>query len=85
MRCLAGILITFLLTIPAMSVELFRYRGAGKSGRDRCRFYDDFLPLPDRRSGDSGISHDTGPILADLLFGRGERTNQEYVLRRLAA
>ena len=31
-RCRAGILITFLLTIPAMSVELFRYRGAAKDG-----------------------------------------------------
>jgi hypothetical protein len=32
MRCLAGILITFLLAVPAMSVELFRYRGAAKDG-----------------------------------------------------
>src|ERR1700732_453237 len=32
MRCLAGILIIFLLTIPAMSVQLFRYRGAAKDG-----------------------------------------------------
>ncbi len=29
---LATILITLLLTIPAMSVELFRYRGAAKDG-----------------------------------------------------
>ena len=32
MRCLAGILLTFLPTIPAMSLELFRYRGAAKDG-----------------------------------------------------
>jgi hypothetical protein len=32
MRHLATILITLLLTIPAMSVELFRYRGAAKDG-----------------------------------------------------
>jgi hypothetical protein len=29
---LATILTTLLLTIPAMSVELFRYRGAAKDG-----------------------------------------------------
>jgi hypothetical protein len=28
----ASILITFLLSVPAMSVELFRYRGAAKDG-----------------------------------------------------
>jgi hypothetical protein len=32
MRHLATILITLLLTIPAMSVELFRYRGAASDG-----------------------------------------------------
>jgi hypothetical protein len=30
--CLATILITLLLAVPAMSVELFRYRGAAKDG-----------------------------------------------------
>ena len=30
MRYLATILITLLLAVPAMSVELFRYRGAAK-------------------------------------------------------
>jgi hypothetical protein len=32
MRYLATILITLLLTVPAMSTELFRYRGAAKDG-----------------------------------------------------
>src|SRR6202035_4685084 len=32
MSCLATILIILLLTIPAMSVELFRYRGAAEDG-----------------------------------------------------
>ena len=32
MRSLATILITLLLGLPAMSVELFRYRGAAKDG-----------------------------------------------------
>jgi hypothetical protein len=32
MHYLATILITLLLPIPAMSVELFRYRGAAKDG-----------------------------------------------------
>jgi hypothetical protein len=32
MRCLADILVTFLLPIPAVSVGLFRYRGAAKDG-----------------------------------------------------
>src|SRR3984893_10148612 len=32
MRYLATILITLLLAVPAMSVELFRYRGADKDG-----------------------------------------------------
>jgi hypothetical protein len=32
MPYLATILITLLLTLPAMSVELFRYRGAAKDG-----------------------------------------------------
>ena len=32
MPCLATILITLLLAVPAMSVELFRYRGAAKDG-----------------------------------------------------
>jgi hypothetical protein len=32
MPCLATILITVLLSVPAMSVELFRYRGAAKDG-----------------------------------------------------
>src|SRR6202035_3139954 len=32
MRYLATILITLLLAVPAMSVELFRYRGAAKDG-----------------------------------------------------
>src|SRR6476659_4655991 len=32
MRYLATILITLLLTVPAMSTELFRYRGADKDG-----------------------------------------------------
>src|SRR3984893_12291913 len=32
MTFLATILITFFLSIPAMSVELFRYRGAAKDG-----------------------------------------------------
>jgi hypothetical protein len=32
MRHLATILITLLLAVPAMSVELFRYRGATKDG-----------------------------------------------------
>jgi hypothetical protein len=32
MRYLATILITLLLATPAMSVELFRYRGAAKDG-----------------------------------------------------
>jgi hypothetical protein len=32
MGSLATILITLLLTVPAMSVELFRYRGAAKDG-----------------------------------------------------
>jgi len=32
MRSLATILITLLLALPAMSVELFRYRGAAKDG-----------------------------------------------------
>ena len=31
-RTLATILITLLLSVPAMSVELFRYRGAAKDG-----------------------------------------------------
>ena len=31
-RCLATILITFLLSVPALSVELFRYRGAVMDG-----------------------------------------------------
>jgi hypothetical protein len=30
MRCLTGILLTFLRPIPAMAVELFHYRGAAK-------------------------------------------------------
>jgi hypothetical protein len=32
MTYLTTILITFFLAIPAMSVELFRYRGAAKDG-----------------------------------------------------
>ena len=32
MPCLATIPITLSLTVPAMSVELFRYRGAAKDG-----------------------------------------------------
>jgi hypothetical protein len=32
MRCLATILITLLLALPALSVELFRYRGAANDG-----------------------------------------------------
>jgi hypothetical protein len=32
MRCFATFLITLLLAAPAMSVELFRYRGAAKDG-----------------------------------------------------
>ena len=32
MRYLATILITLFLTVPAMSAELFRYRGAAKDG-----------------------------------------------------
>jgi hypothetical protein len=32
MRHLATILITLSLVVPAMSVELFRYRGAAKDG-----------------------------------------------------
>jgi hypothetical protein len=32
MPCLATTLTILLLTIPAMSVELFRYRGAAKDG-----------------------------------------------------
>src|SRR6202140_1356329 len=32
MSCLATILIILLLTIPAMSAELFRYRGAAEDG-----------------------------------------------------
>jgi hypothetical protein len=32
MRYLATILITLLMAVPAMSVELFRYRGAAKDG-----------------------------------------------------
>jgi hypothetical protein len=32
MSYLATILITLLLVVPAMSVELFRYRGAAKDG-----------------------------------------------------
>ena len=32
MRHLATILISLLLAVPAMSVELFRYRGAAKDG-----------------------------------------------------
>jgi hypothetical protein len=32
MRYLATLLITLLLSVPAMSVELFRYRGAAKDG-----------------------------------------------------
>jgi hypothetical protein len=31
-RCLATILITFLLSVPALSAELFRYRGAVMDG-----------------------------------------------------
>jgi hypothetical protein len=31
-RCLATTLITLLVATPAVSVELFRYRGAGKDG-----------------------------------------------------
>jgi hypothetical protein len=85
MPYLATILITPLLAVPAMSIELFRYRGAAKDGgtleyvfeaseqnspnaitREKAAeiaadFYDDFLPRTSRRTGDSGISHDTGP------------------------
>ena len=32
MRYLAAILITILLSLPAMSVEVFRYRGAAMDG-----------------------------------------------------
>lgn len=32
LRYLASILVSFLLAAPAMSVELFRYRGAAKDG-----------------------------------------------------
>jgi hypothetical protein len=32
MRYLTAILITLLLAVPAMSVEVFRYQGAGKDG-----------------------------------------------------
>jgi hypothetical protein len=32
LRYLATVLITLLLTLPALSVELFRYRGAAKDG-----------------------------------------------------
>ena len=32
MPCLAKVLITLLLAVPAMSTELFRYRGAAKDG-----------------------------------------------------
>jgi len=32
MRCISTLLISLLLAVPAMSVELFRYRAAAKGG-----------------------------------------------------
>jgi hypothetical protein len=49
MRYFATILITLMLTIPAMSDELFRYRGAAKDGewRSGCsHHFDPYRSLP---------------------------------------
>jgi hypothetical protein len=52
MRYLAGILITLFLTIPAISVELFRYRGAAKdSGTLEYAFYIDEQDVPENCEG----------------------------------
>jgi len=48
-------------------------------------FNDDLLSRTGRRVGDSGIPHDTGPILARLLFGHGQRAAPTIVLCRAAA
>jgi hypothetical protein len=97
MLYLATILITLLLSVPAMSVELFRYRGAakdggtleyvfdaGESGRDRRRFYDDLLPRTGRRAGVARISDNAHCVLADLLFRHHQGTDETNVFCRPA-
>jgi hypothetical protein len=54
MHSLAGILITLLLTIPAISVELFRYRGAANDGAHWNTFsrpVNNILPRRNQREG----------------------------------
>jgi hypothetical protein len=44
-----------------------------------------FLPHTGRRVGDSGMPHDTGPILARLFFGHHQGATPTIVLCRAAA
>jgi hypothetical protein len=42
--------------------------------QDCRRLYDHVLRHPGRRTGDAGLSHGVGAVLAFLLFGHGEGT-----------
>ena len=81
-----------MLSVPAIAVELFPYRGAAKDGGTLEYVFEageqnspnavtkekvaeiaaDFIATFYRRVGDSGIPHDTGPILARMLFGHDQ-------------
>jgi len=63
MSYLATILITFLLTVPAMSVELFRYRGAAKDGGTLEYVFD----AGEQNSPNAITKEKTAEIAADFM------------------
>jgi hypothetical protein len=44
-------------------------------------FMTTFLPHPDRRNGDSEVSHDAGSILARVILGGDPRTCEANIFR----
>ena len=63
MRYLATILITFSLTVPSMSVELFRYRGAAKDGGTLEYVFE----AGEQNSPDAATKEKAAEIAADFM------------------
>jgi hypothetical protein len=63
MRCLATGLVTILLLLPALSVELFRYRGAAKDGGTLEYVFE----AGEQNSPDAVTKEKAGEIAADFM------------------
>jgi hypothetical protein len=83
---LTTILITFLLVVPAISIELFRYQGAAKDGGTLEYVFE----AGEQHSPDAVTKEKAAEIADDFLSRTGRRTrnagisdNARFILARL--